>query len=197
MPALTFDGTAAASNESAQHGQGRHPARGRTRSALHPLHSGIRLLGRRFAALHLRTRQTRPQRCELDGQQIPVGDAGRPDRGNCQAQPRHDQGLSGADRRGQKTNVLRPKTRELFSLAVAVTVQCDDRIAVHTEAAARHGASREEIAEAPASRRPSMPVPPSSIPLAYRTPMTRSPLRDHPSVLLFIPAGMKKASGAN
>ena len=40
------------------------------------------------------------------------------------------------------------KTRELISLAVAVTVRCDGCIAVHTQAAARHGASREEIAEA-------------------------------------------------
>jgi AhpD family alkylhydroperoxidase len=49
---------------------------------------------------------------------------------------------------GQKTNLLGPKTRELISLAVAVTVRCDGCITVHTEAAARHGASREEIAEA-------------------------------------------------
>ena len=41
-----------------------------------------------------------------------------------------------------------PKTRELISLAVAVTVRCDGCIAVHAEAAARQGASREEIAEA-------------------------------------------------
>jgi AhpD family alkylhydroperoxidase len=49
---------------------------------------------------------------------------------------------------GQRTNLLGPKTRELISLAVAVTVRCDGCITVHAEAAARHGASREEIAEA-------------------------------------------------
>jgi AhpD family alkylhydroperoxidase len=49
---------------------------------------------------------------------------------------------------GQKTNLLGPKTRELIALAVAVTVRCDGCIAVHAEAAARHGASREEIVEA-------------------------------------------------
>ena len=49
---------------------------------------------------------------------------------------------------GAKTDLLGPKTRELISLAVAVTVRCDGCIAVHAEAAARHGASREEIAEA-------------------------------------------------
>jgi AhpD family alkylhydroperoxidase len=49
---------------------------------------------------------------------------------------------------GQKTNLLGPKTRELISLAVAVTLRCDGCITVHTAAAAHHGASREEIAEA-------------------------------------------------
>jgi AhpD family alkylhydroperoxidase len=55
------------------------------------------------------------------------------------------QALSAAD---QKSNLLGPKTRELIALAVAVTVRCDGCIAVHAEAAARHGASREEIVEA-------------------------------------------------
>src|SRR5437870_9525685 len=49
---------------------------------------------------------------------------------------------------GQKTNLLGPKIRELITLAVAVTARCDGCITVHAEAAARHGASREEIAEA-------------------------------------------------
>ena len=55
------------------------------------------------------------------------------------------QALSAA---GQKSNLLGPKTRELIAVAVAVTVRCDGCIAVHAEAAARHGASREEIVEA-------------------------------------------------
>ena len=49
---------------------------------------------------------------------------------------------------GRKTSLLGPKIRELISLAVAVTVRCDGCITVHTEAAARHGATREKIAEA-------------------------------------------------
>jgi AhpD family alkylhydroperoxidase len=49
---------------------------------------------------------------------------------------------------GSKSNLLGQKTRELIALAVAVTVRCDGCIAVHAEAAVRHGASREEIAEA-------------------------------------------------
>lgn len=40
------------------------------------------------------------------------------------------------------------KVRELISLAVAVTIRCDGCIAVHTEAAKKHGATEEEIMEA-------------------------------------------------
>jgi AhpD family alkylhydroperoxidase len=49
---------------------------------------------------------------------------------------------------GAKTGKLDPKTRELIALAVAVTRQCDGCITVHTDAAVRHGAAREEIIEA-------------------------------------------------
>src|SRR2546429_5468037 len=49
---------------------------------------------------------------------------------------------------GAKTGKLDAKTRELIALAVAVTRQCDGCITVHTDAAIRQGASREEIAEA-------------------------------------------------
>jgi AhpD family alkylhydroperoxidase len=49
---------------------------------------------------------------------------------------------------GDAANLLGAKTRELIALAVAVTRQCDGCIAVHTDAALKHGASREEIAEA-------------------------------------------------
>jgi AhpD family alkylhydroperoxidase len=49
---------------------------------------------------------------------------------------------------GQKADVLGAKTRELIALAVAVSLRCDGCITVHTEAALRHGATKEEIAEA-------------------------------------------------
>jgi AhpD family alkylhydroperoxidase len=49
---------------------------------------------------------------------------------------------------GSKTNHLDAKTRELIALAVAVSLRCDGCITVHTEAAIKHNASREEIAEA-------------------------------------------------
>ena len=49
---------------------------------------------------------------------------------------------------GHKTSQLDAKTRELIALAVDVTRQCDGCITVHTAEALKHGASREEIAEA-------------------------------------------------
>lgn len=49
---------------------------------------------------------------------------------------------------GAKTNILDEKTRELISLAVAVTRQCDGCITVHTDAALKAGASHNEIIEA-------------------------------------------------
>ncbi|MFJ7566202.1 carboxymuconolactone decarboxylase family protein [Herminiimonas sp. NPDC097707] len=55
------------------------------------------------------------------------------------------QALSNA---GAKTGHLDAKTRELIALAVAVTRQCDGCITVHTDAAAKLGATQEEIAEA-------------------------------------------------
>ena len=47
-----------------------------------------------------------------------------------------------------KTGHLDAKTRELISLAVAVTTHCDGCIVVHTDAALKAGASKEEISEA-------------------------------------------------
>jgi AhpD family alkylhydroperoxidase len=50
--------------------------------------------------------------------------------------------------------VLRGRARdrddlsELIALAVAVTRQCNGCIVIHTDAALKHGATREEIAEA-------------------------------------------------
>ena len=47
-----------------------------------------------------------------------------------------------------KTSKLGEKTRELISLAVAVTTHCDGCIVIHAEAALKAGATREEISEA-------------------------------------------------
>src|ERR1700731_3630788 len=46
------------------------------------------------------------------------------------------------------TGKLDEKTRQLISLAVAVTTRCDGCIVVHSDAALKAGATREEIAEA-------------------------------------------------
>lgn len=43
--------------------------------------------------------------------------------------------------------VLDSKTKELIALAVGITARCDGCLAYHARAAARHGASREEVAE--------------------------------------------------
>jgi AhpD family alkylhydroperoxidase len=49
---------------------------------------------------------------------------------------------------GQKADLLGAKVRELIALAVAIALRCDGCITVHTEAAIKHGATKEEIAEA-------------------------------------------------
>ena len=49
---------------------------------------------------------------------------------------------------GAKTGKLDAKTRELIALAVAVTRQCDGCNTIHTDAAIKCGATREEVAEA-------------------------------------------------
>jgi AhpD family alkylhydroperoxidase len=49
---------------------------------------------------------------------------------------------------GTKTAALDAKTRELISLAVAVTLHCDGCIVVHTDAALKNGATEQEIIEA-------------------------------------------------
>src|ERR1700675_1320865 len=49
---------------------------------------------------------------------------------------------------GTKTTHLDEKTRQLISIAVAVTTRCDGCITIHTDAALKAGASKEEISEA-------------------------------------------------
>ena len=49
---------------------------------------------------------------------------------------------------GAKTGHLDEKTRQLISLAVAVTTRCDGCISVHSQEAVQNGATKEEIAEA-------------------------------------------------
>lgn len=49
---------------------------------------------------------------------------------------------------GSNVDLLGPKVRELIALAVAVTARCDGCIVTHTDAALKHGATKEEIVEA-------------------------------------------------
>ena len=51
--------------------------------------------------------------------------------------------LSGAS---QRTGHIDAKTRELIALAVAISLRCDGCIAVHSAAARKNGATREEVA---------------------------------------------------
>jgi AhpD family alkylhydroperoxidase len=46
-----------------------------------------------------------------------------------------------------KSGALDAKTKELIALAIGVAARCDDCIAFHAKAAARHGATREEMME--------------------------------------------------
>ena len=49
---------------------------------------------------------------------------------------------------GSKTAHLDAQTRELIAIAVGVTRQCDGCITTHVHAAKKHGATKEEVAEA-------------------------------------------------
>jgi AhpD family alkylhydroperoxidase len=47
-----------------------------------------------------------------------------------------------------KNSLLGEKTRQLISIAVAVTTRCDGCITFHTDSALKAGATKQEIAEA-------------------------------------------------
>lgn len=58
----------------------------------------------------------------------------------------------GALEEASAEGALDAKTRELISIAVAITTRCDGCIGVHTEAALKAGASEAEIAQTPGYR---------------------------------------------
>ena len=62
--------------------------------------------------------------------------------------PKMVQDYKALDDAAAENDVLDPKTRELISLAVAITTRCDGCIGAHTDAAIRAGATREEVAAA-------------------------------------------------
>ncbi len=57
-------------------------------------------------------------------------------------------GYSTLSAANKETTHLGEKTRQLISLAVAVTTRCDGCIVFHTDAAIKAGATKEEISEA-------------------------------------------------
>jgi AhpD family alkylhydroperoxidase len=65
-----------------------------------------------------------------------------------QLSPETIKGYMALSAAGQKADLLGAKVRELIALAVAVSLRCDGCITVHTEAAIKQGATREEIVEA-------------------------------------------------
>lgn len=56
-------------------------------------------------------------------------------------------GFSAMAKAATSEGTLSPKIKELIALAISVAARCDGCIAYHARAAARHGASREEVLE--------------------------------------------------
>lgn len=56
-------------------------------------------------------------------------------------------GFSAMAKAATNEGALSPKIKELIALAISVSSRCDGCIAYHARAAARHGASREEVLE--------------------------------------------------
>jgi AhpD family alkylhydroperoxidase len=57
-------------------------------------------------------------------------------------------GYAGLQRAAMRDGALPARIKELIALAIAVTRECDGCVAAHARAAARRGATAEEVAEA-------------------------------------------------
>jgi AhpD family alkylhydroperoxidase len=77
-----------------------------------------------------------------------IDDLKGPTRSLSQASPEVWAGFSQLHKAAVAEGALPAKVKELMALAIAVVKHCDGCIAYHSKAAARHGASREEVAEA-------------------------------------------------
>ena len=77
-----------------------------------------------------------------------IADLKEPTRSLAQAIPDTWRGFSALHQSAVADGALPAKTKELMALAIAVVKQCDGCIAYHAKAAARHGATSEEVAEA-------------------------------------------------
>jgi AhpD family alkylhydroperoxidase len=56
--------------------------------------------------------------------------------------------FSGIAQSATKPGALDPKTKELIALAIGIAGRCDGCVGFHTQAAIRHGASRDEVVDA-------------------------------------------------
>ena len=64
-----------------------------------------------------------------------------------QAAPEVASAFSELAKAATKPAAIDPKTKELIALAIGIAGRCDGCIGFHTEAAIRHGASRDEIVD--------------------------------------------------
>jgi AhpD family alkylhydroperoxidase len=71
-----------------------------------------------------------------------------PTRGLRRAAPQPWEGFASLHAGAMAEGALSRPVKELMALAIAVTQRCDGCIASHARAAARHGATAEEVAEA-------------------------------------------------
>jgi AhpD family alkylhydroperoxidase len=55
--------------------------------------------------------------------------------------------FGGIAREAIAQGALDPKTKELIALAIGIAARCDGCLAYHAKAAAKYGATREEVAE--------------------------------------------------
>ena len=62
--------------------------------------------------------------------------------------PETMQAFSGLARAALDPKALDVKTKELMAIAIGIAVRCDGCLAFHTKAAAKYGATREEVADA-------------------------------------------------
>jgi AhpD family alkylhydroperoxidase len=77
-----------------------------------------------------------------------IDDLKQPSRSLSQAIPDVWAGFGQLHKAAVAEGVLPAKIKELMALAIAVVKQCDGCIAYHAKAAARKGATAEEVAEA-------------------------------------------------
>jgi len=77
-----------------------------------------------------------------------IDDLNEPTRSLSKAIPDVWSGFAQLHKAAVADGALPAKTKELMALAIAVVKQCDGCIAYHAKAAARRGATSEEVAEA-------------------------------------------------